>query len=369
MPKYLILFSTKNFLTYTENTFTFGAADMNFRFRQITDEEDKSLSGLDIGWLIEAEINEKDINTAIAKAGEVLEFLLSICCLETGLPVNRTRLILIYDISENIEERIFRQYFWDLPLSIQGAEVESESFLSNIKKIYKFIYGSKTLKYKHRIYRAIRWFRKGLTTSDPLDQFLFLWHGLESLNSPLADYYGKEKKMMKKIDKKCPSCGEEYSIFIDGGIEALYNDMKIDKKERKEIKDIRNGISHGFEDNIPLADRALKLLPLLAKILYTGISNITGFNTDTKTLKNIKSIDAFKINDFIYLEGIIKEKNLLKIGLGGYYPHFELEIKDNTITPCPFLGCNFASKEIFGIGNFEIKEINEIGSFSIKIKI
>ncbi|WP_321421697.1 HEPN domain-containing protein [uncultured Methanobacterium sp.] len=370
MPKYFILFSTQNFLTiYENNAFEINFKDMNFKFRQILGSEDKLLADSNIGWLIEVEITEIDFNNAIAKAGEVLEFLLSMCSLETGLPIQRSKIILIYDISEGIRERFFRQYLWDLPLFVKGAEVKFDSFFPNVQKIYEFIHSSETLKYKHRVYRAVRWFRKGITTSDPLDQFLFFWHGLESLNSPLAEYYGKDKKIEKKMNKKCPNCGEKYTILVDGGIESLYKDMEIANNYRKEIKDIRNGISHGFEDNFPLSERARKMLPLMAKILCKAISNITAINIGIETFENLKCVDFFKINDFLYVEGKIKEEDLSKIGIGGYYPYFELDIENNIITPIPFIGCNFEFEEVFAIGKIKLKKINEIGSFSLEIEI
>lgn len=370
MPKYFILFSTKNFLTISENNeFEINAKDMNFKFRQILSSEDKLLANSNIGWLIEVEITEMDFNKAIIKAGEVLEFLLSMCSLETGLPIHRSRIILIYDISEGIRERFFRQYLWDLPLFVKGAEVKFDSFFSNVRKIYEFVHSSETLKYKHRVYRAMRWFRKGITTSDPLDQFLFFWHGLESLNSPLAEYYGKGKKIEKKMNKKCPNCGKKYTILVDGGIESLYDDMGIASNYRKEIKDIRNGISHGFEANSSLSERARPMLPLMAKILCKAISNITGINIGTETFKNLKNVDFFKINDYLYVEGKIKEEDLSKIGIVGYYPYFELEIENNIITPIPFVGCNFEFEKVFSIGKIKVKKINEIGSFSVKIEV
>lgn len=362
MPEYLVLLSTKNFLNFSpDEIFEFEFTDMAIKIRQIRDSLDKVISSLNNGCLMEVKLSEKDIDSAIEKAFEVSEFFLSIICLDTGLPSHSSKIVLAYEISENVEERIFRQYFPDIPFSIKSAEIERDGFFDNVKTIYQYVHGPEKIKYKHRVYRAMRWFRKGLSSHDPLDQFLFFWHGLETINPILAEYFNSKNVLKGKTTRKCNICGNEYEdeITLLGGIELLYDNIGLDETYKKEIKKIRNGISHGFEDIYPLSKRAYEMIPLMAQLLFYGLSKVIGVPYNLKIHENLKRVNPIKDNDFLYIEGFIIEKELSKIGENNYYPHFKMEISNNQFTHHSFIGCNFRSKKIFTSCTNLMTEINE----------
>jgi hypothetical protein len=106
--------------------------------------------------------------------------------LETGVELHKTIPILGYDISDGISERDFIQFFYEIPISRpQIADLEMYYYH------YEAVWGYEGNK-RDRLYRSIRWFRKVLNEDDPLDQFLALWQGLETLNPVLADHYDCE---------------------------------------------------------------------------------------------------------------------------------------------------------------------------------
>lgn len=318
MKKYLVLLCTKTLLNFVppDSIYKINVDSAVVKFRKITTDEDELISGLNFGWMIEVKLEEENVDKAVSKATEISEFFLSAFCFETAHPISTSKIILIYDISNNVEKRVFRQYFYNLPMKVKNADVEFTPFVANSEKIWM------VNKHRDRIHRSLRWLRKGINADDPLDQFLFFWHGLESLNPVLAEYFGTKNKIEKNIGRKCKHCGKNNPILVDGGIEELYKELGVVELS-KEIKKIRNGISHGYESIAKLTDRSMKILPDIASILHKGISLVLGISS-TQVQSNLIRISPIKIGEFIYEEGVIREAELSLIGMNGYYPYIKM---------------------------------------------
>ncbi len=350
MGKFLVVLATKTSIRFAQDraTYEFNIGDLIISFRRIEDSRDKMVSEISHGWMIEVKPYAQNIDEATARAVEVSEFFLSAFCLETGCPVYRANIALAYEITERVTRRIFRQYFRSLPLSSVPFQVPFSPFSEHAETIWGL-----DREYKNRIHRAIRWFRKGIIGDDPLDQFLCFWHGLESLNSPLAKKFGCEKATKKSIQRKCPHCRKKYSdtITVRGGIEALFNDVGISKEARKRINDAQNGIEHGFADLPKLHAVTLGLLPTMAKILHCGITKVLDISFSQSLAEALRMVAPVKLGDLAYIEGSLEEKDLSKIGIDGYYPFFVLtgtkvaviaaKALDVTPTFKPHVGCNY----------------------------
>lgn len=324
MKRYLVLLSTKTSLRFIpeEAIYSFNIDKTTISFQRIKDEHDRTISGDDYGWMIEVKLDAENIDEAIDRALELSEFFLSAFCLETGTEIYPSNRILAYDITEVVEKRVFRQYFRNLPYSSSPTQVTFSSFNEQAYRIFTL-----ESEYRNRIYRAIRWFRKGILGNDPIDQFIFFWHGLETLNSPLAKFFGCEKSIEKEIEIKCPVCGEKYknTITTKGGIEALYDDIGIEVTTRKKINEVRNAISHGFENLSEIYAIALELLPSMAEISHHGIAKVLDMSFDDSLYENLKRVAPIKPGDFNYIESYINEQKLSEIGVGGYYPFYTHE--------------------------------------------
>ncbi len=244
MNRYLVLLSTRTNLSFVpeEAIYSFNIADSVISFRRFKDPRDRVLSEHNYGWMIEVKLKGENIDNAVIQASEMSEFFLSAFCFETGCEIYRSNIVLAYEITEAVENRVFRQYFRNL-IFPSSTQITFSSFSKHSERIW-----SLKTEYKDRIYRAIRWFRKGIIGDDPFDQFLFFWHGLEALNSPLAEHFGREKSIEKEIERQCKVCGQKNldTITANGGIEALFDDNEINDTIRSKIKKMRNGISHGF---------------------------------------------------------------------------------------------------------------------------
>lgn len=254
---------------------------------------------------------------------------------------------------------MFRQYFQNLPIS-SFSQVKISSFNERAKRIFTL-----QSKYRNRIYRAIRWFRKGIIADDPIDQFIFFWHGLETLNSPLAESFGCERSIKKEIERECKVCGEKYkdTITTKGGIEALYDDIGVEETTRKKINEIRNAVSHGFENLQEIYAIVLELLPNIAEILHRGIEKVLNMSFEEQLYDNLKRVAPIKIGDLIYHEVFLNQQDVSKLGVEGYYPFFtqETNIIDTRERGFlvksdfkPHLGCKYTTKAMGVSGKVKI---------------
>lgn len=357
MSRYLVLFASENLLNLSPAKINMNIFDASLFVRPILDNRDKKLSYLNKGWFIEVHLDEKNIDKAIKKGFEITEFFLSICCMETGFHIHTSKLILVYDITPNIEKRSFRQYFYNVPSNVLNSKIDYKNLSFHTQAICTY-----NTKYRSRVYRAMRWFRKGISSSDTIDQFLFFWHGLESLNSALAETYNVKKSLKKTIKRECKLCHKTYEdeITVKGGIEALYDDMNMHENDRKEINDIRMGISHGFDDIYPLSRKAYVILPVIARTLHYGIIRVIGVYYNENIWDNLGGVAPTKINEFIALNVIILERDISKIGIDDYYPHFLLNIDEDQISPQSFIGCDGKTIDFFTSGRNVKLHIEEL---------
>jgi len=181
---YRVLLSTKtNIILKPEQTENiFRAENFSITLRKIRNEIDRKLADSKYGWFLEFEGEAPDLNAAFKFAFDMSEYFLSVLSLETGVESHRSNPILGYDITPGVKEREFIQFFYNSPYSrLQVADFTTYS--DHLNAVW--LYDSPR---KDRINRAVRWFRKGLNEEDPLDQFLALWQGLETLNPVLLLY-------------------------------------------------------------------------------------------------------------------------------------------------------------------------------------
>ncbi len=327
--RFLVLMALDARMTFSPkcDQYSFQFPTVSLSFCEFTGSRMAVLAGFSEGWAIEAVVEETDIDLAIRKTNDFLELLLSSVSFHSGLGMPKAKLILVYDITKGEEKRFFRQYFYDRIFS-EPASVNLERLKGDVKKI---LTGSD--QESNRILRAIRWFRKGLFHDDPLDQFLAFWHGLESLNSPLARKFGIEKKATTRIERTCPLCNKTYFDLIDskGGIAELFEKTNVDPVMKRKINHIRNAISHGFQDVTSLYGPAIEVLPAVSRLLYQGISFVLDLAPNKSVFQNLERASPIKIGDFYFLEVFLLKSDEAALGKAGFHPYF-LQIEANTET-------------------------------------
>lgn len=366
LSTYRIVLATKTSFNFKPNVnkYCFDLEIYKVVLRKIISEVDKKLSGIKYGFFIEIELEMTDINSAITQAFDISELFLSMATLETGVESHRSIPILAYNITEGISEREFIQYFYDLPLS-RPQQADLEIYTLHLEAV--IIYNSD---HKERLFRSIRWFRKGINENDPLDQFLALWQGLETLNPNLAVHFNCENAGEEIIEKKCEKTDNLFfsKRTTKQGLEKLVNEVGIDKSIWTKINRTRNSISHGFSQFSELYNNSIQLSPYLAKLLHEGISLILGFEFDEKVVKHLENISPIKVGETYYVECKLLEENLSKLAVSYEYPYF---IDESEIEPLqngfrvkqkmiPVFECNYSSSAIAVSGrgvNVELESV------------
>lgn len=339
MNKFRVVLATKSSFDFKQialEGYEFDLQKYKVMFRKISSEVDQKLACIKFGWFIEIELMAKDINTAVSEAYDVSELFLSMLSLETGVESHRSTQVLAYDITEGISERDFIQLFYDLPIS-RPQQADIETYFMHLESV--LLYKGE---HQERLYRSIRWFRKGINENDPLDQFLALYQGLETLNPLLAKHFNCPNAGKEIIERVCVKSGNTFysENTTKQGLEELVNEVKLDKKTWTKITKTRNSISHGFGKFEGLYEDALRLSPYLAKLLHEGISLVLGFEFEEKVTKHLENIAPIKVGEMVYLENKLLERDLDKLATKDY-PH-------------PYLNCKF---EVVPIENgFTIKQ-------------
>ncbi|MGO4548086.1 hypothetical protein AB4Z29_25195 [Paenibacillus sp. 2TAB23] len=370
MGMYRVLLATKTsiMLKPDREEYIFRAETFKFTLRRIKSEIDQQLSGIKYGWILEFEGESPDLSLAVSFATEMSEFFLSVLSLETSVESHKSIPILGYDISEGITERAFIQYFYNIPISrLQIADLET--YHNHLEAVWGYE-GKK----KDRLYRSIRWFRKGLNEDDPLDQFLALWQGLETLNPLLAEHYECENGGKEVIEKKCFKTGQTYydERTTKQGLERFVTEININKDTWKKISKLRNKIAHGFESFQNLYNDCILLIPALGKLLHDGISIILGFEYDERVSKHLSSISPIKIGDTQIIECKLHESDIKKIPKGYPHPYFTAEFEIEQFkegerdgfrvrsTSKPFFNCGYTAGSFSVSGRGVDVELEEI---------
>lgn len=129
-------------------------------------------------------------------------------------------------------------------------------------------FGEKLLKVNdNRIFRTVRWYRKGLIEADPLDRFMSFWLGLENLNKKLAKLLGENTET-----RNCASCGLQYEVHTAKGIRSLFN--KYSKNGLSDFnlcRKLRVDIQHGAGNLETAMSRADECSELCRLALLKGI--------------------------------------------------------------------------------------------------
>lgn len=326
MSRFLVVLSSKTLIKFEpeRDQYIFDYSNVKVKFRRIISKKDMDLSRIKNGFIIEIELDAKNLDDSIDESIMIAEAFLSLFCFESGFPTDVANVILAYNITEKTEKRVFRQ-FLDIPHETSGNELDLAQVKRNAKKI---LFNSD--KSNERINRAIRWFRKGLMVSDPIEQFTSFWQGLETINPLLVDSLDTEKSAKKEITRKCKNCGEDYKEEITtlGGIEALYDSMGIDESVRKDINSLRQGIVHGFRSIPELKELSLNLNPLVAKILHMGISSVLNISYEESLYNNLKRVSPIKLGDRFYCQCFINEINLKNLRKHYFHPYIGVQINE-----------------------------------------
>jgi hypothetical protein len=104
-------------------------------------------------------------------------------------PVGRLAYLVAYEITPGIDEREFRQWFWDPPIPV-SKPVADPGVLGPLRdQMEAAAEDSEAAERLPRAVISLGWFRQALDETDPLFRFHKLWVAVEALNAPLDDLF------------------------------------------------------------------------------------------------------------------------------------------------------------------------------------
>jgi hypothetical protein len=142
------------------------------------------------GFQYTVEIEGSDIDQAAEDAHGWAETIAFTLAAARRAAVGRVVLQLAYEITPDIAERDFRQWYWDPPIPIAKPPVDQAVFGELRERIDTLANDATAERLLWRSIISLSWFRQALEETDPLFRFYKLWVGVEALNPLLDEHYG-----------------------------------------------------------------------------------------------------------------------------------------------------------------------------------
>ncbi|MFX1519080.1 MAG: hypothetical protein ACFFCD_04090 [Promethearchaeota archaeon] len=279
-------------------------------------KSDEFGTSIHLGLKAKVEIWANTIDEAIQEAGNVTSGSISIASFTSGVGIPLIKEILAYEITPGIEQREFIQFFHEVPLPVLSRR---ELNLDHFLLIFNTLFKSFPLNARNRVLRAIRWYRMGVLEIDILNKFSHFWFGLECLNPLLRETLSAPDSF-----SECPKCGfQQKTPTITGVKELVIKHFDQGNSLYKKIRDLRNGLMHGFKDMQSLIQEAQEITPKVENSLSLGILILLGVN-EPELSEIMKSSLANVIPIKAAIEANLHGEDPNKLGLGGEDPKFEI---------------------------------------------
>jgi len=277
-------------------------------------EVDLSRTPVPVGLRMDVKVKAHNIDQAVTRAISIADGVVSFIsfCTGVGLPIVREELA--YDISSEISDRDFLQFFHDLPVRVSRRQLQPAAMIDLMDRVFK-LHNTET---RNRILRAIRYCRKGSLATDPLEKFTWYWFGLETLNPAL-----QESLKMPDALTRCPNCGHEWvSTPTVSGIRAAVQKLVPDgTKLYKRMRELRVSLFHGKSDLKTLIAQAIALESKARETLVRSVFLILGASPTERFLSDTLSVHAPAV---AALEATMQASDPSNLGPPSEHPHFEL---------------------------------------------
>jgi hypothetical protein len=142
-----------------------------------------------IGFEYSVDLEATDIDEAAATAQRWAETVAFMMSSATRAPVGRLHLQLAYEITPGIDEREFRQWFWDPPIPVSKPSVNRAAFGEVRERVDELATADTHERLVWRTVLSMSWFRQALEETDPIFRFHKLMVAAEALNPLLDEHY------------------------------------------------------------------------------------------------------------------------------------------------------------------------------------
>ncbi len=241
---------------------------VNVKIRQLF--EGGATARVPTGLTFDVTIEATTRNEAIESARRTADGIASFVTLTTGVGIPALQLIKCLDMAANKTEREYVQFYSDLPAGQPSRGNLNPQTLIKALDRYFAISDPKLLS---RVARAVRWYRRGITSTDPFDRFSSYWIGMEALNKALQNMLD-----LKDEEDFCPNCS--YSLGKSESMSGAkaFIDKFFDNSGSlfKSLRNYRVKIIHSTTDLQDIVQEVSNLAPTLGNIVLGAVNFVCG---------------------------------------------------------------------------------------------
>lgn len=206
---------------------------------------------LHVGLQMAITTSAPNIDASVEAAGRVGETVISLLCTSSRAYAPEIQPFVAYEVTQDIAERPFIQWFPMPPLLSAKTAVPATAFA----RLFELLPATDE-RTAQRVRLSLDWHRVALRETEPLFRFVHLWIALESIGNLVAEYYTLDTSGWQGLRRLAKEEGYEESII-------------------SEILGIRSHIFHGVlrgKRLLPTAIRlsADELIPTMEHILLAG---------------------------------------------------------------------------------------------------
>jgi hypothetical protein len=231
--------------------FTEEADSATVRVRDFVSTEDE------IPWHrgleLEVDVVAADFDEAIGMGGQWAETALTLLAAAGRAPATPAEPQVAYEITPDVREREFAQWYTDLPILVGKTAVPREAFAALFNPLLVGPPGTTDWRLTQRLLLSLSWHRLAMSETDPLTRFLILWLAFEALTPLLTEHYGVEPEGFQGLRALAAEDREDGSEFISQALGL-----------RRDLFHTRRVPIEGMKE------RARNYLPRLQRLLVLG---------------------------------------------------------------------------------------------------
>jgi hypothetical protein len=205
------------------------------------------------GLVLRVDLDAEDPVSAGNEAVGHAEPTLAFAAASARAPIGDVIPLLSFDVTPDIEEREFAQWFYDLDFPLGKAPASVKIFGPLLQAVFE----SADTRVRSRLTLSVSWYTRALRETQPLIRFLMVWMALEAVSAPLAD---------------------RLSIEDNHGHQSLRriaNDPAEGRGFLSEVLDVRRKLLHDLRTSPgTLAPRADAALPRMENVLLAAWSEL-----------------------------------------------------------------------------------------------
>jgi hypothetical protein len=263
---FLVLYQVQTNISLTESI-KFQQNNTEIIISEDPSYHDENCSGWLSRLIVKITITDETIESAILEAFEYVDGIVGLLSFQTGVTIDFPIFDRAIDISEGTKDRAFIQNIripYNLgtkrPLNLDEFQVFFQHLnRTDIPHI---------LNHPHRIERAIRWYRKGISETDAISRFTQLWMGLEVLNPIISEKY--HNNIVGDTQFSLPD--NPTKLIQLNGVKFFFV-MRMNQAQNfwKECIDVRNDIVHGNKSIDEIKEKARKNIPIVEESLQKAV--------------------------------------------------------------------------------------------------